>query len=101
ISLPIFASSTSRAHFEQALVVALVLVPLWVVLAARLREGRWLDLPDKERNSGWTPPVVEHLTPEVAGREPSRDTVLNPAVARGLPFAAVVGLLLWFLFSHF
>src|SRR5205814_9410111 len=59
MSLPIFASSTPRAHVEQGLLILLILVPLWVVLIARLRQQKWIDLPENLRNGEWTPPVVE------------------------------------------
>src|SRR5437867_11855040 len=46
MALPLFVSSTGRAHIEQAIVVLLVLIPLWVVVANRARLGIWADIPD-------------------------------------------------------
>ncbi len=56
-SLPLFASSAPGVWLDRVLVVALALVPLWVVLYARWRRGPWIDLPDALRNGGWSPPA--------------------------------------------
>src|SRR4029079_5899847 len=54
-ALPLFVSSASGIWIDRAMVVLLTLVPLWIVLAARLRRGAWRELPDEDRNAAWTP----------------------------------------------
>ena len=68
-ALPIFMASAPGIWFEQLMIVALTLVPLWIVLYRRLREGGWTDLPDTERNAAWTPPPPrEHVEPVPSAR---------------------------------
>src|SRR5207253_6235444 len=55
MSLPLFVSSTRRAHIEQAIVILVVLTPLWVVVINRLRAGSWTEVPDEARNGAWKP----------------------------------------------
>ena len=42
--------------FQRAMVVAMTLVPVWVVLWRRAQEGRWVELSPADRNAAWTPP---------------------------------------------
>jgi hypothetical protein len=47
------------------MVVAVVLVPLWVVLWRRVQVGRWTSLAPADRNGAWTPTVAaEKVEPE-------------------------------------
>ena len=63
-ALPIFMASAPGIWFDRPMILALTLVPLWIVLYRRLREGRWTDLPETERNAAWTPPSPrEHVEP--------------------------------------
>jgi membrane protease YdiL (CAAX protease family) len=92
-SLPLFASSAPGVWLDRALVVLLALVPLWVVLYARLRHGRWIDLPDALRNGGWSPlPVTEEALEKP---EPVARGSVGRRTATGLAAAGVLGLLLW------
>src|SRR5262249_45512206 len=77
-----------------------ILVPLFVVLVARARQGRWIDLPDDERNRAWQPSTSPQT---VAPKEVVVEShgSMNPAVARLLPVAGVMGLVVWLAVSHF
>src|SRR5262249_343671 len=99
MSLPIFAASSLRAHIEAFFVVTLILVPLWVVLIARFRTGKWSDLPDELRNGAWTPPPAE--TPVVRETVVESQGTIHPAVRRLLPIAGFAGLIVWLVISHF
>src|SRR5262249_36967037 len=91
MSLPIFAASTTRAHVEAGIVVALILIPLWVVLVARLRTGSWTELPDSLRNGAWAPPPAAE---QVRGASVVEQYgIIRPMVRRLLPIAAVAGLI--------
>ncbi len=100
MSLPIFASTTPRAHVEQFLAALLIFVPLWIVLIARIRMGRWIDLPADARNGGWAPSLNEDVTPP-AETEVRPTGSMPPAIARFAPAAAVIVLALWASLSHF
>jgi len=99
MSLPIFAASTARAHVEQALVIITVLLPLLVVIRARLRLGRWVTLPEGFWNRAWTPPVaLEYQPPAAISDQPGE---IHPNVLRLLPAAALAGLAVWALVTPF
>src|SRR5205085_2675302 len=93
MSLPLFVSSTGRAHIEQAIVVLLVLTPLWVVLVKRIRMGRSTEVPAEDFNGAWRPQEI----PE-SHHEPitfPEQTVIAPAILRALPVAGIIGLVMW------
>jgi hypothetical protein len=54
-ALPIFLADAPGIWFQQFMVVALTLVPVWVVLWRRWQTGRWTELPPLLRNAAWTP----------------------------------------------
>jgi hypothetical protein len=73
-AVPIFVAD---APGQQAMVIVMTLVPLWVVLWRRVQAGRWTTLADADRNAAWTPPAVDHRADE-AGAVPV--FTLRPAV---------------------
>jgi hypothetical protein len=100
MALPLFVSSGARAYIEQAIVVAVVLVPLWVVLRNRARAGSWNEVPSDALNGAWKPPAV----PETAHAEPLPEvqpTLMPAYVTRSLPVAGVIGLVVWAAASPF
>ncbi len=54
-ALPIFMMKAPGIWFQQVMLVALTLVPLWVVLWRRLQLGRWTDLAPGDYNAAWQP----------------------------------------------
>jgi hypothetical protein len=73
-ALPLFVAHAPGIWIQRAMVVGVVLVPLWVVLWRRAQVGRWTRIEAAERNGAWTPPV-----------EPLRvETPVEPAVVRGI-----------------
>jgi membrane protease YdiL (CAAX protease family) len=58
-ALPIFLAKAPGIWFQQIMVAALTLVPLWIVLVRRARMGRWIELPPHLRNAAWTPPPAD------------------------------------------
>jgi hypothetical protein len=100
IALPLFVSSTPRAHIEQALVILIVLIPFWVVLVNRIRLGAWRELPDDARNGAWKPrDVVEtvSITPEPV----AAPTTVSVRASRALRLAGAMGLIAWIIASPF
>jgi membrane protease YdiL (CAAX protease family) len=55
-AIPIFLAKAPGIWFQQFMVVALTLVPLWIVLWRRMQVGRWTELSPSELNAAWTPP---------------------------------------------
>ena len=99
MSLPLFVSSTARAHIEQAIVLLVVLVPLWVVLVNRVRLGAWTEVPEESRNGAWRPRETPEAQPETAAV--AEQTSILTSVLRLLPVAGIIGLVLWIFASPF
>ncbi|HEX9368957.1 MAG TPA: hypothetical protein VF921_20170 [Vicinamibacterales bacterium] len=55
-AIPIFLAKAPGIWFQQLMVVALTLVPLWIVIWRRMQVGRWTELSPSELNAAWTPP---------------------------------------------
>src|SRR5262249_30143680 len=96
----LFVSSTARAHIEQAIVLLVVLVPLWVVLVNRIRFGVWTEVPDEARNGAWRPREVLDA-PQVLPKPIVSATSISPSVLRVLPAAGLGGLVIWIFASPF
>jgi hypothetical protein len=77
-SLPIFLAKAPGIWFQQSMVVALTLVPLWIVFWRRAQAGRWTELSPSDLNGAWTAPPA----PERPAEEPARPQQQLPAAAR-------------------
>lgn len=99
IGLPLFVSSAPGVWIDKLLVVLLTLVPLWVVIGARLRARRWTSLKEEDLNRGWQPPPRREAVPVRV--EPAALPALTPARVRLLIVGGVIGLLVWFLVTDF
>lgn len=97
-ALPLFVSSAPGIWWNRVFVIALVLVPLWVVLGGRLRARKWTEIPDMALNRAWQPP--ESTMPSVFEEKPVAGAI-RPLALRLLPIAGAVGLVLWFLSTNF
>ncbi|MEJ2679264.1 MAG: CPBP family intramembrane metalloprotease, partial [Gemmatimonadota bacterium] len=96
-SLPLF--SMHGAPVSKGLVIAVALVPLAVVLVARVRRGGRADAPENAYNRAWVPPRPrDAVAAEEAPARQRRPTRLlsTPVLAAGL----VVGMALWVLFTR-
>ncbi len=70
ISLPLWVSSAPGLWDDRLLVVVLTLIPLWAVLLARWRQGRWRPVEASGLNGAWAPPAPPEAAPVVlAGRQ--------------------------------
>ena len=100
ISLPIMVSTSSGAWVDKVLVVILLLVPLWVVLRARLRRKRWTPIEDKHYNQSWQPVAVVEGEAAVERIEEGYETRMKRS--RWLLMGGgIVGLIIWFLVANF
>lgn len=93
-ALPLFASTAPGVWLDQLLVVVLALVPLGIVLSARLRHGRWEEtVPLEFLNGAWTPPPPPLSEPEPAA--PLERPELRRSRVLVLQAAGLAGLLVW------
>ena len=90
MSIPVFLIEGGAGTINQALVIAAGLVPLGVVLARGLREGRWSSLPDVLRNAAWQPTAAPPVVARLRGRAAAG--VWTARVQRALPLLGIAGL---------
>src|SRR5262249_24019555 len=93
LSMPLFASSAAGIRVQQILVVVMIFVPLWVVLARRMRiRGAVPGTTDVDRNGSWRPetatPVEHTAEPIVAGH-------ISAAHVRWIVAAAAIAAVVW------
>ena len=97
-AMPLFAADTPGIWISRALVIILTLIPLWVVLRARLRAGAWGAVPADTYNAAWVPPPA----PERAAPAPQNAASgLSARLRIVLPALGIVGLIVWALTTNF
>jgi hypothetical protein len=97
-ALPLFAADTPGIWVDRGIVVLLTLVPLWIVLRARQRAGRWGEVPADDLNGAWTPPPA----PIRVEREPAAaSSGLAPRIRVAVAILGGAGVLLWALTTSF
>ena len=98
ISLPLWVSATPGIWLDRSMVVALGLLPLWIVLYHGVRRGFPAQLPDWGWNRSWRPEQrVESLAPphgEDGPRPPSPRSIPRPLSSSLLMACAGMGLVL-------
>ncbi len=97
-AMPLFAADTPGIWISRWLVIILTLIPLWVVLRARLRAGAWVAVPADAYNAAWVPPPA----PERAAAVPQHAASgLSSRLRIVLPTLGIVGLIVWGLATNF
>lgn len=98
-ALPLFVSHAPNAWINQLLVVLIALIPVWIVVYARIRARRWLSVSPNVLNNAWQPADTEHKAFYIEN--------LYQAYAMPLPlekksyYAGLVGLILWLITAQF
>ena len=78
-AIPLFVSSMPGLWIDRAMVIILALVPLFIVIRARVRNSQWVDLREEHLNRTWSPeperetedvPLVEEERPRTDLRAP-------------------------------
>ncbi|MBN1480848.1 CPBP family intramembrane metalloprotease [candidate division KSB1 bacterium] len=99
-ALPLFVSSSPNIWVQQALVVIFTLVPLWIVVWARLKKKSFAkQVPADLKNSAFTPPPAKEkplLEPE--GIAPSQ---VNKSRNVWLMAVGIAGILIWAGFTNY
>ncbi len=97
-ALPLIISKAPGVAVDRAILVLLVLTPLWVVLVARARRHTWADAPESARNGAWAPPPPE---PAPVDEPATAAAGLGAGATRGLAVLGVAGFGAWLLLSPF
>jgi hypothetical protein len=87
ISIPIWAATAPGIWIDRIAIVAIGLIPLWIVLYHLVRKGYRPDLPAWARHSAWRPP--EEATPE-PGTIAAPSTADDPSASTDLGAPAAV-----------
>jgi len=99
IALPIFVSSAPGVWIDKAIIVVLTLVPLGVVVGARLRARRWGEVAERDLNRSWSPPAKEEAPAEEA--HVKKTAVIPSTTSRLLPVLGLLGLVFWIFTTDF
>ncbi len=98
-ALPFFVSSAPGVWVDQVIVIVLALIPLWVVLVARLRRKSWSVLKNEHFNRTWQPPVLVEKGSEV--EETKGIPKIGSATIKILPIVGILALIVWILTANF
>jgi hypothetical protein len=99
-ALPLFVASSPNIWIQQLLVILLTLIPLWIVLWARLKKKALADqVPDALTNNAFQPPAPKVIVDDT----PTSATQVMVKKSANIVFAVVgiLSLLLWFGFTSF
>lgn len=101
-AIPLFLVAAPGGDLQRALVIGAGLVPLGIVVAARLRAGAWRDLAHSLRNAGWQPSARDAHDPAHEGyRAPAAASGWTVSFQRALPVLGIAGLAAWALCTPF
>ncbi len=93
-SLPLFISSAPYAWINQIAIIVIALIPLLIVLRARLQKGRWFNVSETDYNRTWQPlPTKQETTTPIIVQEIK---TFSPKIIYSLIGGAILGLGLWF-----
>ena len=100
MSLPLFVSSASHAWINQTIVIILGLIPLIIVLIARLLSGKWHTITPQSFNSSWQPPekIAQEEKPKIINQTKFS---LAPLAVILIVIAGLLGKSLWVYFTPF
>jgi len=94
MSIPLFVSAAPGIWISRTCVILLTLVPVWVLLYHRFRNGHFAPVGEQLRNSAWTAPPVEAKSIEDDGF-PQASMPYRGWHARVALLAGLVGLGVW------
>ena len=103
-AMPLFLSSGRTAVVSRIVVVILSLLPLWIPLVARLRAGRWQELPEALYNRAWRSPLTVVSSDAAHGHEGTARMPLPRLTVKArllVIVAGLVGLGIWAGLSSF
>jgi hypothetical protein len=90
-AMPLFATTAAGIRVQQVIVVAMILVPLWVVLARRAGSR---SVVDAVRNSAWRPRVLGFQA-AAAARSLEPDAGLTAALVKSMLAVGAVAAVAW------
>src|SRR5262249_14717939 len=58
-ALPIFLATAPGIWLDKIIIIVVSLLPVWIVLRARMQTARWTELADRFYNRAWLPSEIE------------------------------------------
>lgn len=101
MALPLFISHAPYAWINQVITIAIALIPLVIILDARMRNGAWSILQSAQRNSSWQPPALTSAVLPPPSTHESISHVIAPPCHYGLLLVGLIGVPLWFFTVQF
>jgi len=93
IALPLFVAAAPGIWVDRAIVIVLCLVPLLIILRARIRAKKWTELTEEHYNYSWKPAeAAAEKVPEVS-REGEETNILHGNRWRLFIVAGILGLI--------
>lgn len=98
LSVPLFISHASTAWINQLFIVICTLIPLFIVLYARIKTGSWNPLEKNVFNKDWRPPEKKQI---IYKSKEQFVYSLRSTIARGMFCVGILGLIAWTFFTNF
>ena len=98
-AMPLFISMAPGIWLDRIIVLLMMLIPLWVVLQARIRRKAFRDIEASNYNRAWQPPEKEEPKPEVTPVEVIQ--TMGKQTRLAVYLAGVIGMVLWLFTSNF
>lgn len=92
MSLPLFVSTAAGAWMNQAMVILLTLIPLIIIIRARILSGAWTSLNPQFLNRSWKPNI--HNESEVSAPHMQETITISSRTQKIIAGAALIGLIL-------
>lgn len=99
MAMPLFISTAPGIWIDRIIVLLMMLIPLWVVLQARLRKKAFRNIEASNYNNAWQPPEKEEPKPETTPIEVTQTMSKQTRLIAYL--VGAIGIVLWLLTSNF
>ncbi|MGE0206373.1 MAG: CPBP family intramembrane glutamic endopeptidase, partial [Candidatus Babeliales bacterium] len=97
-ALPLFIATAPGIWLDKLFVILVSLIPLFIVLNARLCTGRWTEIPKRFFNNHWQPEKASAFIP----KHQAPLAIHFPSFAKKIIMASgFLGLFLWIFFTPF
>ncbi len=101
MSLPLFVSSAPGIWIQRMFVILCVLVPVWIVLIARFRKGKWGEVIAEAYNAAWLPePKAERVSTDGSSTGPVFNERISLFSTWALMACGIIGLMMSFFVSE-
>jgi hypothetical protein len=96
-SLPIFIAQTEHAYAYKIMIIVGILIPLFIILYARIKQKTWIQLSPTLRNAAWQPEAIVEDEDEKTAHFTHIDEQQNfpRHRAKQIITLGIVGLIIW------